>query len=104
MVAMVFGSKHDQVIALENEVLLVNVSGYPKTEPRASSEIYAQCVFNLLTEIMSPAGELWFEHDLVQEIWVTHNKARHASLYNEFRDFDDQCDSVSWECQRKSRL
>lgn len=82
----VFGSKHDQVIALENDVLLVNISGYPKTEPRASSEVYAQCVFHLITEIMSPVGELSFENELVQEIWVTHNKQLHESLY---RDFDE---------------
>jgi H+-translocating NAD(P) transhydrogenase subunit alpha len=80
----VCGSKHDQIITLENDVLLVNVSGYPKTEPRASSEIYAQCVFHLLTEVMSPVGELLFENELVQEIWVTHNKQLHESLYSGF--------------------
>ncbi len=53
----VYGSKHDQVITLENDVLFINVSGYPKTEPKDSSEVYAQCLFHLLTEIMSPTGE-----------------------------------------------
>ncbi|HFL2714594.1 TPA: hypothetical protein ACGWTM_003408 [Legionella pneumophila] len=80
----VYGSKHDQVITLKNDVLLVNVSGYPKIEPRDSSEIYAQCVFHLLSEIMSPEGELLFENKLVQEIWVTHNKQLHESLYTIF--------------------
>src|SRR5207244_4042467 len=80
----VSGSKHDQVIALANDVLLVNISGYPKTEPRASSEVYAQCVFHLLAEIMSPKGELAFDNQLIQEIWVTHNKQLHESLYSGF--------------------
>lgn len=80
----VFGSKHDQTIVLENGVLLHNVSGYPKTEPRVSSEVYAQCVFHLLMEMMSPMGALSFENKLVQEIWVTHNGQLHESLYDEF--------------------
>lgn len=80
----VVGSKHDQIISLENDVLLLNVSGYPKTEPRASSEVYAQCVFHLLIEIMSPEGQLSFKNELVQEIWVTHDKQLNESLYKTF--------------------
>nr|WP_131783855.1 hypothetical protein [Legionella gresilensis] len=80
----VLGSKHDQVITLDNDKILVNVSGYPKTEPRASSEIYAQCVFHLLTEIMSPVGIVSFENEFIQEIWVTYDKQLHKCLYSDF--------------------
>ncbi|MGQ3890216.1 hypothetical protein ACQUW5_14470 [Legionella sp. CNM-1927-20] len=83
----VLGSKHDQVITLDNDKILVNVSGYPKTEPRASSEIYAQCVFHLLTEIMSPVGIVSFENEFIQEIWVTHDKQLHECLYSDFNEF-----------------
>jgi NAD(P) transhydrogenase subunit alpha len=82
----VFGSKHDQVISIENEVLLLNVSGYPKRAPRESSETYAQCVVHLLTEIMSPEGELSFKNKWVQEVWVTHQNKRHEALYNTFEN------------------
>ena len=90
----VIGSKHDQVISLENNISLINVSGYPKTEPRSSSEVYAQCVVSLLTEIMSPEGDVSFENPLVQELWVTHEKQRHDSLYDEF-DEDKMCNLKS---------
>lgn len=80
----VTGSQYDQVICLENGVLLINVSGYPKAEPKASSEVYAQCVVSLLTEMMSPEGDISFENELVQELWVTHEGQRHDSLYDEF--------------------
>jgi NAD(P) transhydrogenase subunit alpha len=76
----VAGSKHDQVIHLDTGVCLLNVSGYPKKEPKTSSEIYANCVMNLLREILSPQGELSFENKLIQEIWVTHDGRRHDSL------------------------
>ena len=82
----IVGSKHDQIINIANGVSLINVSGYPKTEPRASSEVYAQCVVNLLTEIMSPNGEVSFKNALVQELWVTHKAQRHDSLYEVFDD------------------
>ncbi len=81
----VIGSQHDQIITAENNVSIINVSGYPKLEPVSSSEIYAQCVVNLLTEIMSPQGDVSFENDRVQEIWVTHKGQRRSSLYTAFR-------------------
>lgn len=80
----VAGSKHDQEITVANDVYLINISGYPKTEPKASSEIYAECVVNFLTAIMSQSGEVSFENKLIQEIWVTHQMRRHESLYDEF--------------------
>jgi NAD(P) transhydrogenase subunit alpha len=82
----VIGSKHDQIINVANDVSIINVSGYPKTEPRSSSEVYSQCVFSLLAEIMSPEGDISFENELVQEIWVTHDRQRHNSLYDDFDD------------------
>jgi NAD/NADP transhydrogenase alpha subunit len=82
----VTGSKHDQIINLANGVSTINVSGYPKTEPRSSSEVYSQCVFSLLAEIMSLEGDISFENELVQEIWVTHERQRHNSLYDDFDD------------------
>ncbi len=78
------GSKHDQIIRIENDILLVNVSGYPKTEPRSSSEAYSQYVVSLLTEIMSPRGDVAFENKWVQELWVTHEGSRHDALYGDF--------------------
>lgn len=84
----VIGSKYDQIIKLDNGVTLMNVSGYPKKEPTTSSETYAQCVISLLTEIMTPEGEVSFENKLVQEIWVTHNGQRHDSLYDDFAEPD----------------
>jgi len=78
------GSRHDQIIRLENDILLVNVSGYPKAEPRNSSEAYSQCVVSLLTEIMSPGGDVSFENKWVQELWVTHEGYRHDALFGDF--------------------
>ncbi|KTD53458.1 NAD(P) transhydrogenase subunit alpha [Legionella santicrucis] len=81
----VVGSKYDQCITVENGVTIMNVSGYPKAEPKTSSEVYADCVWSLLEEIMSEEGEVLFENKLVQEIWVTHHKKRHDSLYADFK-------------------
>lgn len=81
----VIGSKYDQTITLDNGVILHSVSGYPKREPKESSEIYSQCVYHLLAEIMSPTGELAFDNHLIQEIWVTHNGHLHNELYDTFK-------------------
>lgn len=56
----VIGSKSNQIITAANDITIMKVSGYPKTEPRPSSEAYAQCVLSLLTEIMSPNGDVSF--------------------------------------------
>jgi NAD/NADP transhydrogenase alpha subunit len=83
-------SEHDQIINKANGVSIINVSGYPKAEPRESSEVYAQCVLSLLTEIMSSEGDILFENELVQEIWVTHEGQRHDSLYEKFDESDSK--------------
>lgn len=80
----VISTQCEQTITVANNVCIRSVSGYPKMEPRASSEIYAQCTYNTVIEIMSPEGDVLFENDLVQEIWVTHDKQRHDSLYESF--------------------
>lgn len=80
----VAGTMCEQTITAERGIFIRSVSGYPKAEPRTSSEAYAQCVFSLLTEIMSPKGDIIFENELVQEIWVTHKGQRHDSLYEKF--------------------
>lgn len=82
----VIGSKSDQIIIVENKVLIINISGYPKIEPRSSSEAYAQCVVSLLTEIMTPEGNISFENELVKESWVTHDGQRNISLYEDFEE------------------
>lgn len=85
----VAGSKSDQTIITDHGVLIVNISGYPKKEPRIASESYAQCVYNLLTEILSPSGEMSFENPWVEELWVTHKKQRNEALYNRFNKVTD---------------
>ena len=84
----VAGTMCEQTITVEKGVSIRNVSGYPKAEPKSSSEAYAQCVFSLLTEIMSPEGDISFKNEWVQEIWVTHEGKRHNSLYEKFDDSD----------------
>lgn len=80
----VVGSQHDCIKTMDNGVLVMNVSGYPKAEPKTSSEAYAQCIVSVLTEILSPQGDMFFEHPVVQEIWVTHNRQRRETLYKNF--------------------
>lgn len=80
----VVGSKHDQVISLANGVSLINLSSYPKQEPRFASEAFAQCVASLLIEIMSPNEGISFKNPIVQDMWVTHRGKRHDSLYETF--------------------
>jgi len=85
----VAGTQCEQIITIKNGISIRSVSGYPKAEPRASSEAYAQCVYSVLTEIMSPTGNVSFENKLVQEIWVTHEKHRHESLYDRFDELEE---------------
>lgn len=75
----VVGAKSDQVI-ISNGVSIVHVSGYPKAEPRAASEAYAKCLINLLAEVLTPQGEILFEHELLRECWVTHEGKLNVSL------------------------
>ncbi|MDP3705195.1 MAG: hypothetical protein Q8R24_04720 [Legionellaceae bacterium] len=83
----VFGTQCEQTVTVANNVSIRSISGYPKMEPRTSSEVYAQCAYSLITEIMSPEGNISFENELVQEIWVTHDRHRHDSLYDTFDEF-----------------
>ena len=75
----VVGSKSDQVV-VSNGVFLVHVSGYPKAEPKIASEAYAQCLVNLLAEVLSPEGKILLEHELLKECWLTHDGKYNSSL------------------------
>ena len=46
----VVGSQGDKTLAMERNISVVNVSGYPKAEPRKASEAYALCMVNLLQD------------------------------------------------------
>ena len=62
----------------------MNISGYPKKEPKEASEAYANCMVNLLAEVLSPNGEILFEHKLLQECWVTRAGQLNVSLFEDF--------------------
>ncbi|OJW47795.1 MAG: hypothetical protein BGO67_09110 [Alphaproteobacteria bacterium 41-28] len=79
----VVGSRRDQVI-ITNGVSIVNDSGYPKAEPKEASEAYANCLVNLLKEVLSPVGEVFLDHELLRECWVTHEGKRNSSLFEGF--------------------
>ncbi len=51
-------------------VSIVNISGYPKAEPKLASEAYANCMLSLLEEALSLNGDL-IEDGLLSECWVT---------------------------------
>lgn len=78
----VIGAKSDRVVDL-NGISIVHVSGYPKAEPRAASEAYGTCLINLLAEVLTPQGEILFDHELLRECWVTHEGKYNASLIGE---------------------
>ena len=61
----VIGSKQDQVVIVDRNISIINVSGYPKAEPRAASEAFAQCIVNLLFELMASDGEINLENALL---------------------------------------
>ena len=67
----VAGSQQDQVVLTEKNISIVNISGYPKAEPRAASEAYSEAVFSLLNEIMDFNGEINLEDSLLNAAWVT---------------------------------
>ena len=75
----VIGAQCDQVV-LSNGIFIVHVSGHPKAEPKTASEAYGHCLAHLLSEVLSPQGELHFDHDLLRECWVTHNGTCNPSL------------------------
>ena len=75
----VIGSKSDQCV-ISHGVLLSHVSGYPKAEPKVASEAYSTCLGSLLAEVLSPQGEIFLDHELLKECWVTHKGKCNASL------------------------
>ena len=54
----IIGSREDAIITADRGISIVNVSGYPKAEPKAASEAFAQCMVNLLLDILSPEREM----------------------------------------------
>lgn len=76
----VVGSMRDKVVMAAKNVSIVNISGYPKAEPRETSEVYAQCMVNFITDVISPSGDIFLENELLRECWVTHNGRRNSSL------------------------
>lgn len=82
----VVGTQCEQTITTINNIRIRSVCGYPKQEPRLASEIYAQCVYSLISEIMSSTGNIDFKNNLIQELWVTHNNQRNNLLYNKFSE------------------
>jgi NAD(P) transhydrogenase subunit alpha len=81
--ASVAKARSDEVV-LTNEVMIVHVSGYPKAEPQTASEAYAKCMAHLLSEILSPEGEIRLSHKLIQECWRTHGGERNPNLNKDF--------------------
>ncbi len=65
----VIGSKSDQVVTYKH-VSIVNISGYPKAEPKEASEAFSSCMLSLLGEVLLLNGEL-LEDGLFSECWVT---------------------------------
>lgn len=66
----VLGSKQDSVITIDRDISIVNVSGYPKAEPRQASEAFAACMVNLLNEIMPTSNEINLEHALLKKAYL----------------------------------
>lgn len=52
------GSKSDQVVITNRNIAIINVSGYPKAEPREASNHFAKCMVNILSEIITPDMKL----------------------------------------------
>lgn len=69
----VVGSKEDKVVIVDRDISIINVSGYPKGEPKAASEAFAQCIVNLVLEIMTPDGKIDFENPLVRNFRLHSN-------------------------------
>jgi NAD/NADP transhydrogenase alpha subunit len=63
----VLGSKEDKVVIVDRGVSIINVSGYPKNEPKAASEAFAKCIVNLLLEVMTPNGEINLQNPLLHQ-------------------------------------
>ncbi|HXT83490.1 MAG TPA: hypothetical protein VN704_04035, partial [Verrucomicrobiae bacterium] len=62
------GSKEDQVVVMERGIVVMNVSGYPKAEPKAASESFAQCMVHFLEDIVSSTGDFHIENTLLKAL------------------------------------
>lgn len=68
--SVIVGSKEDNVITAERDITIVNVTGYPKAEPRAASEAFSKCMFNLLMSIISPDKTINLNSKLFRSVGI----------------------------------
>lgn len=64
----VIGSKSDEAVMVDRDIAIINVSGYPKDEPRAASIAFANCMKNLILDILTSDGKVNFEHPILKEL------------------------------------
>ncbi len=60
------GSKSDQIVTINRNISIINVSGYPKAEPRVASKAFSDCMVNLLLEIITMNKKLDSNHPLLK--------------------------------------
>lgn len=65
----IVGSKSDQVISVDRNISIINVSGYPKAEPRAASIAFANCMVNLLLEMITADGKIDLKNPLLGQYY-----------------------------------
>lgn len=64
----VVGSRQDAIKTVERNIKVMNVSGYPKILPKEASEAFAQCIVNLLQDIIQPNGDVDMNNALLKNI------------------------------------
>lgn len=62
----VVGSRQDAIKTVERDIKIMNVSGYPKILPKEASEAFAQCMVNLLQDIIDPTGSVDMDNTLLK--------------------------------------
>ena len=69
----------DQRIVTDNGILLLNVSGYPKKEPRLASQLYSEGLSKLILEFISRKMDL--SDDLLAQSYITSAGKRNINLF-----------------------
>lgn len=64
----VIGSKKDQTITNDRNISIINISGYPKIEPRAASTAFSNCMLNILLEIILFDKNIDLENPILKQI------------------------------------
>lgn len=62
----VVGSRQDAIKTVERDIKVMNISGYPKILPKKASEAFAQCMVNLLQDIIEPNGDVDMNNALLK--------------------------------------